>query len=146
MNLVAYEPRNFLDSFFANDDFFDRHAAGFDFPVHVPHADLRVNIAETPENYTLVAEAPGLNEDDLDLEIKDGVLTLKGRQKKEEETENNSYRVREFSERSFERSFRIGDTVDQDNITAKLDSGLLRVTLPKKEEAKSRTAKIKIES
>lgn len=146
MNLVAYEPRDFLDSFFANDDFFDRHAAGFDFPVHVPHADLRVNIAETPDNYTLVAEAPGLNDKDLDVEIKDGVLTLKGHQKKEEETENETYRVREFSERSFERSFRIGDTVDQDNITAKLHNGLLRVTIPKKEEAKARTAKIKIES
>lgn len=146
MNLVAYEPNYFLESFFSNNDFFDRHAAGFDFPVAVPHADLRVNITETPENYTLVAEAPGLKEEDLDLEIKDGVLTLKGHQEKEEESENQTYRVREFRERSFERSFRIGNTVDQENITAKLHNGLLRVTIPKKEEAKAKTAKIKIES
>lgn len=146
MNLVTYEPTDFLENFFANNEMFDRHAAGFDYPVQAPHADLRVNISETPENFTLVAETPGMKEEDLDLEIKDGVLTLKGQQKKEEKTENKTYRVREFTERSFERSFRIGNTVDHENIAAKLDNGLLTVTLPKKEEAKSRTAKIKINS
>ena len=54
--------------------------------------------------------------------------------------------MREFSHRSFERSFTIGDGVDQDHITAKLDSGILTVVLPKKEEVKPKTVKVAIGS
>ena len=144
MNLMTYEPKEFLDSFFVNGPLFDRDMGNFNFPHRTAEEGLKVNISETPENYTLVAEMPGVKEKDIELEVKEGTLTLKAHQKNEEESNDATYRVREFSERHFERSFKVGRTVDQDNITAKLQDGLLRVTLPKREEAKAKTVKIEI--
>jgi len=145
MNLMTYEPKDFLDRFIVNNPFFVRDQENFNWPHKAGDEDLKVNITETPENYTMVAEMPGLKEKDIDLEVKDGTLTLKAHQKNEEESNEKTYRVREFSERHFERSFKLGGTVDQNNITAKLQNGLLRITLPKREEAKAKTVKINIE-
>jgi len=137
---MTYEPKEFLDRFVVNNPFFDRESGYQDNKYN----DLRVNISETPESYTLVAEVAGLKEENIDIEAKDGVLTLKGHQETKEESEDKNYRVREFSERRFERSFRLGETVDQDNIEAQLKAGLLTVTIPKREEAKPKSVKIKI--
>ena len=143
MNLMTYEPKDFLDRFVVNNPFFDRDS-GYHVADDKGYRDLKVNISETPENYTLVAEVPGLKEENIDIEAKDGVLTLKGHQKTEEESEGKNYRVREFSEHRFQRSFRLGDTIDQNNIEAQLKDGLLTVSIPKREEAKPKTVKIKI--
>ena len=143
MNLMAYEPKEFLDRFVVNNPFFDSDT-GYHVTDDNDFHNLRVNISETPESYSLVAEVPGLKEENIDIEAKDGVLTLKGHQETKEESEGKTYRVREFSERSFERSFRLGDTVDSDNISAQLKDGLLSVTVPKREEAKPKAVKIKI--
>ncbi len=144
MNLMTYEPKEFLESFLVNGPLFDRDLENFNWPCRRADDGLKVNISETAENYTLVAEMPGVKENDVELEVKDGTLTLKAHQKKEEESSDATYRVREFSERHFERSFKVGRTVDQDNITAKLEDGLLRVTLPKREDAKAKTVKIEV--
>ena len=145
MNMMTYEPKEFMDRFIINSPFFDHDNENFNFPYKADSEELKVNISETPENYILVAETPGLKDKDIDLVVKDGVLTLKTRQEKNEESSGETYRVREFSERNFERSFKLGNTVDQNNVTAKLKDGLLRVTLPKREEAKAKSVKIKIE-
>ena len=144
MNLMTYEPKEFLDRFIVNGPMFDRDLENFYWPHRTVDEGLKVNISETPENYTLVAEMPGVKEKDIELEVKEGTLTLKAHQKNGEEASDATYRVREFSERHFERSFKVGRTVDQNNITAKLQDGLLRVTLPKREEAKAKTVKIEI--
>ncbi len=147
MNLVRYEPKTYLNRFFDTDHFFN------DFWPWAPDTDrrfigedLKVNIVENEDNYTLIAEVPGMTEKDIDLEIKDGRMTLKGQVEKSQEKEEKHYRMREFSRRSFERSFRIGEGVDQDHISAKLDSGVLTVVLPKKEEAKPKAVNIEISS
>ena len=145
MNVMTYEPKDFLDRFVVNNPLFDRDA-GYHVTDDNDSHNLRVNISETPENYSLVAEVPGLKEDNIDIESKDGILTLKGHQETKEKSEGKTYRVREFSERRFERSFKLGDTVDSDNISAQLKDGLLSVTIPKREEAKPKTVKIKIAS
>ena len=143
MNLMTYEPKEFLDRFVTNNPFFDRDA-GYKFINDKNFDDVKVNISETPENYTLVAEVPGLKDENIDIEAKDGVLTLKGHQETKEESEGKTYCVREFSERRFERSFRLGDTVQEENIEAHLKDGLLTVTIPKREEAKPKSVKIKV--
>ena len=144
MNLMTYEPKEFFDRFVVDDPFFDRGLQNFNRPQKAAGDDLKVNITETPENYTIVAVTPGLKEKDIELEVHKGALTLKAHQKNEKESDGATYRVREFSERHFERSFKLGDTVNQDNITANLQDGLLTVTLPKREEAKPKSVKIKI--
>jgi len=73
-------------------------------------------------------------------------MTLKGHVEESQEKEENHYRMREFSRRSFERSFRIGEGVNLENISAKLTNGILTVVLPKKEEAKPKTVKVEIGS
>ena len=147
MNIVKYAPKTYMDRVFDTDRFFN------DFWSWAPVADrrgfgenLRVNIVENEDNYTLTAEVPGMKEKDIDLEVKDGLMTLKGHVEESQEKEETHYRMREFSRRSFERSFRIGEGVDLDKISAKLENGILTVALPKKEEAKPRTVKVEIGS
>ena len=147
MNIVKYAPKTHMDRFFDTDHFINdfwpwAHAEGR--PSFV--GELKVNVVENEDNYTLTAEVPGLTEKDLDIEIKNGQMTLKGNVEQTEEKEEKNYRMREFSRRSFERSFTIGEGVDQDNISAKLDSGILKLVLPKKEEAKPKTVKVAVGS
>lgn len=147
MNIVKYAPKTHMDRFFDTDRFFN------DFwpwsPVEGRRGfseDLKVNIVENEENFTLTAEVPGLTEKDIDLETKDGYMTLKGHVEQSQDKEEEHYRMREFSRRSFERSFRIGEGIDPDNISAKLENGVLKVVLAKKEEAKPKTVKVEIGS
>ena len=147
MNIVKYTPHTHTDRFLDTGHFFNdfwpwtpvEGRRGFD-------ENLKVNIVENEDSYTLTAEVPGINEKDIDLEIKDGQMTLKGHAEESQEEEGEHYRMREFSHRSFERSFTIGEGVDQDHISAKLDNGVLKVVLPKKEEAKPKTVKVEIGS
>jgi len=147
MNIVKYAPKTYMDRVFDTDRFFN------DFWPWTPAEDrrgfgedLKVNIVENEDNYTLTAEVPGMKEKDIDLEIKDGLMTLKGHVEESQEKEENHYRMREFSRRSFERSFRIGEGINPENISAKLANGILTVVLPRKEEAKPKTVKVEIGS
>jgi HSP20 family protein len=147
MNIVKYAPKTHMDRFFDTDRFFN------DFwpwaPVEGQHGfgeNLKVNVVENEDNFTLTAEVPGLTEKDIEIEVKDGRMTLKGHVEESQEKEEKDYRMREFSRRSFERSFTIGEGVDQDHISAKLESGVLKLVLPKKEEAKPKTVKVAIGS
>jgi HSP20 family protein len=147
MNIVKYAPKSYVDRFFDTDRFFNDSWPWA--PVEGRRdigEDLKVNIVENKDNYTLMAEVPGMKEKDIDLEIKDGLLTLKGHTEESQEKEENHYRMREFSRRSFDRSFRIGEGVDSDKISAKLEDGVLTVALPKREEAKPKAVKVEISS
>ena len=147
MNVVKYAPKTYVDRFFDTDSFLN------DFLPWAPvegrqgfGEGLKVNIVENEDSYTLTAEVPGIKEKDIDLEIKDGLMTLKGHAEESQEKEENLYRMREFNRRSFERSFRIGEGVDPDKISARLENGILTVVLLKKEEAKPKTVKVEIGS
>ncbi|MDH5762609.1 MAG: Hsp20/alpha crystallin family protein [Nitrospinota bacterium] len=147
MNIVKYAPETYMDRFFDTDRFFNDFwpwAPAKERRVFEEH--LRVNIVENKDNYTLTAEVPGLTEKNIDLEIKDGRMTLKGHIEETSEKEEEHYRMKEFSRRSFERSFRIGEGVDPDHISAKLANGILTVVLPKREEAKPKSVKVEIGS
>ncbi len=142
MSLVTYEPKSLLEKFFENGDFFPK---GFADPFLGTYAgDLRVNIAEEPDKFVMTASVPGWAEKDLDVEIKDGVLTLKGHAEEDKKEEKANYRMREFVRRSFERSFRLGEQIDAEKVNAKLENGILQVVLPKREEAKPKSVKVEI--
>lgn len=108
-----------------------------------------VNIREDENSYHLEVIAPGLEKEDLKVQVKDDVLSISYEEKTEDKqegtTEEGIHLLREeFRTRSFKRSFEIGDSVDVDHITAEYSKGILRLTLPKKEEKKSLNKMIEI--
>lgn len=103
-----------------------------------------LNIASDDKEYTITLEAAGLEQKDIDLELTDGRLVIKGN--KEEETENkdkNFYRI-ERKYGSFQRVLALPDDADQDAIAATMQNGLLTVRVPRKETAPQDSRKIEI--
>jgi HSP20 family molecular chaperone IbpA len=148
MKLTAYNPDRNMEDFFKGDmePFFPRNLVDFFTPETVRAIHPKVNIVENEDEFLLTAEVPGMVEKDIHLEIKDGVLRLRGDAKEEKETTEGNYRINEFRSESFERSFRLGEQVDPEKVVAKLEKGILRVSLGKKEIAKPRKVEIKIGS
>ncbi|MFO7881975.1 MAG: Hsp20/alpha crystallin family protein [Kosmotogaceae bacterium] len=104
-----------------------------------------VNIYETEDAVNIEMEIPGIEKDALDIDLSDGVLTVKGEKKNEREDESKNYHLYERTFGSFNRSFRIPDNVDQNKAKAKYENGILKIELPKKEEAKREAKKLEIE-
>ncbi|GAB0113406.1 Hsp20/alpha crystallin family protein [Acidisoma sp. C75] len=100
----------------------------------------QIEVSETDKMLTVTAEVPGLEEKDLDLSLKDGVLTLKG--EKKSETSGPSYSERWQGQ--FRRSLALGPDVDPEKVAASFKNGVLTVTLPKRPEAQSGLKKIAI--
>jgi len=105
-----------------------------------------VDVVDKDEAVQVRAELPGLNEDDVDVRLSDGVLTIKGEKKEEREEgkKESSYYLSERRYGSFQRSFRIPEGIDMDNVDASFKKGVLTVTLPKSEEAQKKVKKIAV--
>ncbi len=91
-----------------------------------------IDITETDTAIELTAELPGLSEDDVEIEIKDGRLTIRG-QKNVTHDSKGDLRISERSYGSFARTMTLSDTVDTEKITAEFDKGVLNITMPKTE-------------
>src|SRR5215469_5762719 len=101
-----------------------------------------VDIYEDEHNLVLKLEIPGVNEEDLDVQWENSTLTVKGERKFEkEEKEENFHRI-ERRYGSFVRTFRLSNTVDGEKCEAHYDKGILKVTLPKRAEAKPKQIKV----
>lgn len=94
-----------------------------------------MDIKETGTALVVEAELPGLEDKDVNVTLRDGVLTIKGEKKSEREEKEEDYHLTERSYGRFERSFRLPETIDDDKIAATFDKGVLKVTLPKRPEA-----------
>lgn len=90
-----------------------------------------VNVVETDKDYEITAELPGMDEKDIELKLNDGILTIKGEKSESKEEKKKDYFVSERRFGSFQRSFRVPEAVDSDNIGAHFAKGVLTVTLPK---------------
>lgn len=95
-----------------------------------------VDIYETNEAVTVKAELPGLTREQVGIEVKDGLLTLRGERKVEKEVKEENYHRIERAYGTFLRSFSLPASIDQEKISATLKDGVLELTLPKKEQAK----------
>jgi HSP20 family protein len=104
-----------------------------------------VNVEETNEELRLTAELPGMSNDDIEIEVENNVLSLRGQKREEDESENRRFHVWERCYGSFERSFTLPRTVKADEISAEFKDGILHVRMPKAPEAKSRKISIKAE-
>ncbi|HRR62231.1 MAG TPA: Hsp20/alpha crystallin family protein [Paludibacteraceae bacterium] len=129
----------FYDPFF-NDDLFDWMTSNFfGTDITLP----AVNIKQGPDAFTVEVAAPGYKKDDFKIKMEDDVLTIASeKEPKEELKEGERYTKREFNYGAFTRSFVLPDIVEGDHISASYEDGLLRITLPIKEEAKQKPARM----
>jgi len=111
------------------DDIFD------DFIPAKKEQNMKCDIYEKNSAYHIEMDVPGFKKEEISIDVKDGYLTIKA-EKNNEESENDeerNYIRRERSYSKYERSFYLGD-LDQDKIDAEFNNGMLKITVPKKEE------------
>ncbi len=140
MTLVRY--KNEIPSLLAN--FFNNDMENFGLSnFSATNTTLpSVNIKENPEGFEVEVAAPGFDKSDFNIELDGDVLTISSEKQIENETkEDERFTKREFSYQSFTRSFTLPEVVESDKITAKYDKGILRIAIPKKEEAKPKPVK-----
>ncbi|HXH19121.1 MAG TPA: Hsp20/alpha crystallin family protein [Chitinophagales bacterium] len=97
-----------------------------------------VNIIEKDNEFDVEVAAPGMKKEDFHVTCDDGMLTIKAEREEKKEEKEKNYTRREYNYNSFERSFTLPESVKADQVKAKYEDGVLRLTLPKKEEAKAR--------
>lgn len=105
-----------------------------------------VDVAESDKAYEITAELPGLDEKNIDIKVANGGLTIKGEKREETEEKKKDYYVSERRYGTFERYFTLPDSVDADKIEATFKNGVLKVTLPKTEEAQKPAKTINVKA
>ena len=100
-------------------------------------------VKETPDQFIVRADMPGVKEDDVDVSLHNGVLSVTGRRVAEERKDGESYYLFERQYGSFSRSFALPDTADADKVEGGLDNGVLTITIGKRIEAKPRRISFK---
>jgi len=123
----SYVPA-YWDDFF-NDKFFNQ-LKSTDSNKSLPE----VNVSEDEKGYTIEVAVPGIAKDDFNLEIENDVLTISTEQKENNDEQKQNFLRREFNYQSFKRSFQLPETIDQEQIKASCDAGILKLSLPKMEE------------
>ncbi|MFN3406978.1 MAG: Hsp20/alpha crystallin family protein [Caldimicrobium sp.] len=104
-----------------------------------------VDVSETEDEIIVKADLPGVKPDDIEINIVDNILTIKGEKKREtEEKKENFYRVERFYG-SFMRSIQLPVEIDREKIKAQYKDGVLKVVLPKKPESKAKVIKVEVE-
>ena len=101
-----------------------------------------VNVKESDEEFSLELAAPGFKREDFNVNVEDDRLSISTEQKREEQSSEENYTRKEFSYFAFERSFRLPKgMINLDGIEAKYEDGVLRISLPKLNEAKNKAVK-----
>ena len=103
-----------------------------------------VDILETENELVLKADVPGVELKDIDIQIENGTLTVKGERKVEKDEKTKGFHRMERSYGSFVRIFTVPDTVVSEHVKAGYEAGVLTITLPKKEIAKPKAIKVQV--
>lgn len=141
---------NFVNSF---DKLFDQMIAkqfptltdelGVDFFAKSSYP--KVDILDYPEKVEIVSEIPGLNKKDIQIEIKDGVLTISGKKSSDKKSkEKATYLYRELKHSSFKRSFTLGENLNEENVEAKFQDGILTINIAKTEPKEDKSTFVEI--
>lgn len=120
---------DFIPNRFFSPGLFDFDNDFFNGGVAFPPA----NINETDKEFKLDLSVPGMKRDDFQIDVENGILTVSSEKEEEEKEEDKNYRRREFSYSSFSRAFALPENVDENNINAKYDNGMLQLIIPKKD-------------
>jgi len=131
--------KRFNDLPFFFDDFLTKGGENVQYGRNLP----AVNIKENEEGWHLEVAAPGLKKEDFKINLDQHVLTIATEIKDEKEVKENGYTRKEFGYSSFKRSFELPkNIVDEEHINAKYENGVLYLSIPKKEEAKPKPARM----
>ncbi|HRH10481.1 MAG TPA: Hsp20/alpha crystallin family protein [Bacteroidia bacterium] len=122
-----------MSDFFNSDNFFGNKWLEREFGQNMP----AVNIKEKSNEFIIDFASPGFEKNDFKIEVDNNVLTVSAEKKNEKKEENERFTRKEFSFNSFSRSFTLPQTVNPDSIGANYNDGILKLTIPKKEEAKT---------
>lgn len=135
MRTEIFPMRSMLDTLF--NDSWDRMSNRNE--AWIPQANIR----ETPEAWMVDLSVPGYRKDAFKIEVKESVLSVRAEVEKSSEKETEKYNYREFTMRSFNRKFNLPKgKVDEDKIEAHYENGILRLTIPKLEEAKVKSPRL----
>ena len=105
-----------------------------------------VDVAESEKAYEITAELPGMDEKNIEVNLTNGGITIKGEKKEETQEKKKDYSVSERRYGSFERYFALPEGVDANKIEATFKNGVLKVTLPKTAEAQKPAKKIEVKA
>ena len=119
----------------------ERWFGGEEFDMRTPAVDL----FEEKDDIVVKAEIPGMDKDNINVNLSDHTLTIKGEKKKEEEVKEENYYRSERSYGSFVRTLELPKDVHADKVKATFKNGVLEVRMPKTEEAKAKEIKVKVE-
>ena len=136
MRIVKYNNNNVFPSLineFFNDDF------GMNF-LNRSHSVPSVNSVENNDSFEIDLAVPGMKKEDFTIELNDKVLVISS--ETSNTNENDKMRLNEFNFSSFQRSFRVPDSVDQDKIKANYKNGILKIKLPKRKESISKPNRV----
>src|SRR5258707_10176929 len=125
-------PSIFQDFLKPWDRWFDTNGGSLSQMLTVP----AVNIVEKQDHYEISLAAPGMKKGDFNVDVEGNVLTISAESEQRKEDDNERHTRREFSYTSFSRAFTLPDGVVRDKIDASYENGLLKLMLPKTEEAK----------
>lgn len=149
MNVVKWSPLREMENFF------DRYYSSFGMPsLFGDEDDLKLrdfewrpsaDISETKTHYVIKAQLPEVDKKDIDVSVEDGVLTLSGERRYEKEEESEEQHRIESMYGRFSRSFALPSDADESHIEAKSKNGVLKIRIPKKEEARPESVKIAVE-
>ena len=131
MSIIRWTRPNALSDVFQNffdNDFVDMFNRRF--------SDPAANILDNPDSFQLELAAPGMAKNDFKIHLENNVLTISSEVQDENTEEGKNYTRKEFHYGSFTRSFTLPKSIDLDKIKADYDNGILKVLLPKKDEAR----------
>ncbi len=103
-----------------------------------------VDIYEDENSVVIKAELPGVDQKEIDIRIEDNTLTLRGERKHSQEVKKENYHRVERFYGTFQRSFSLPHTIDQEHVKATCDQGVLTITLPKREEKKPKQINVEV--
>jgi len=155
MAIEMWRPRRRLQHWrpFANLDEWEQRLEDMFGPSHTPFWGLRgpwqeaewmpsIEVFDKDDKLVMKAELPGMNEEDIDVSVKDNILTIKGERKDENEVKEEEYYRCERFYGSFFRAIPLPSQVDAENIEANYEGGILEITLPKASEEKAKKIKV----
>ena len=145
MTLIKWQPKpmnvfddmdSMIHSFFNTD---------WNFPVRdTRNWSPAVDVKETDNSFVLTADIPGLTKKDIKVNVANEKLSISGERSYETDQENDNYHYRERRFGTFDRSFNLPETVDEENISASFKNGILNVSLPKHENILPKEREIKV--